>query len=80
MTAFEECMASAVKQNQVSQEQADELIDRWNEYADAFRRSGERDVEAGARPRSRVLINAQVGGPLSGASRKTFPRSEHYWF
>jgi hypothetical protein len=52
MPDFAECIAGAVKQNQLSQEQADELIDRWNEYADASRRSGERDVEAGARARS----------------------------
>ena len=28
----------------------------------------------------RVLINAQIGGPLSGAKRKTFAHSEPFRF
>jgi hypothetical protein len=49
MADFERCVRSAQAQGELSEEQADALIDRWNEYADTMRRSGERDVEAGAR-------------------------------
>jgi hypothetical protein len=49
MANFETCINSAVKQGEISEEQGEALKDRWNEYADTMRRSGERDVEAGAR-------------------------------
>jgi hypothetical protein len=37
-------------------------------------------VDRQLRAAARVHINAQLGGPLSRANRKTFARSELYWF
>src|SRR5258707_5163192 len=49
MASFDDCIRSAQKQGVLSEDEADTLIDRYNEHADALRASGERDVEAGAR-------------------------------
>lgn len=49
MPAFHDCIYSARDQGVLSEDEADALIARYNEHADALRSSGERDVEAGAK-------------------------------
>jgi hypothetical protein len=49
MADFENCIRSAQTQGALSEDEADALIDRYNEHVEGLRASGVRDADAGAK-------------------------------